>query len=51
MKYQELFKEPYNDAFAGGTVAIQIGKEIWVGAAGNGDRIARFPAAQSHQSQ
>ena len=48
MKFQELIRYPYGDAFSFGTVAIQVGKEIWVGAV-RGDRIAVFPA--THQSQ
>jgi len=43
MKFQELIHYPYGDAFSFGTVAIQVGKEIWVGAV-RGDRIAVFPA-------
>jgi sugar lactone lactonase YvrE len=45
MKFQELIRYPYGDAFSVGTVAIQVGKEIWVGAV-RGDRIAVFPATQ-----
>jgi hypothetical protein len=51
MKFQEIIREPYTDAFAGGTVAIQVGNEIWVGVSGNGERIARFPAVRARQSQ
>jgi hypothetical protein len=43
LKVQELIRYPYNDAFNFATVAIQIGREIWVGSV-RGDRIARFPA-------
>jgi hypothetical protein len=43
MKFDELIRYPYGDAFSFGTVAIQVGKEIWVGAV-RGDRIAVFPA-------
>jgi hypothetical protein len=43
LKVQELIRYPYNDAFNFSTVAIQIGREIWVGSV-RGDRIARFPA-------
>jgi sugar lactone lactonase YvrE len=49
MTFQELIRYPYGDAFSFGTVAIQVGKEIWVGAV-RGDRIAVFPATQQ-QSQ
>lgn len=45
MKLQELIRYPYGDTFSAGTVAIQVGKEIWVGAV-RGDRIAVFPATQ-----
>ena len=50
LKVQEIIRYPYNDVFTVGTVAIQVGKEIWVGSV-RGDRIARFPATQSPQSQ
>jgi len=45
LKTQELMRQPYNDTFGAGTVAIQVGKELWVGSF-RGDRIARFPVAQ-----
>lgn len=45
MKSQELVRYPYSDTFSLGTVAIQVGREIWVGTV-RGDRIAVFPAAQ-----
>jgi sugar lactone lactonase YvrE len=45
LKVQELIRQPYNDAFGAGTVAVQVGKELWVGSF-RGDRIARFPLAQ-----
>lgn len=45
LKFQELVRYPYSDAFSWGTVAIQIGKELWVGS--GGDRIAIFPAPES----
>jgi hypothetical protein len=44
LKVQELIRYPYNDTFNFSTVAIQIGKEFWVGSV-RGDRIARFPAS------
>ena len=50
LKFQELVRYPYSDAFSSGTVAIQIGKEIWVGSV-RGDRIAIFPAAQTQLSR
>jgi len=49
MKSQELVRYPYNDSFGVGTVAIQVGREIWMGSV-RGDRIAIFPATQQ-QSQ
>src|SRR5262245_3104534 len=45
LKVQEIIKHPNGDTFGSGTVAVQIGKEIWVGSY-RGDRIAIFPAAQ-----
>ena len=41
---QEILRYPSNDLVILGTVAIQVGEEIWVGGVGGGDRIARFPA-------
>jgi hypothetical protein len=49
MKSRELVRYPFNDTFSTGTVAIQVGREIWVGSV-RGDRIAIFPATQQ-QSQ
>jgi hypothetical protein len=46
LKFQELVRCPYSDALSSGTVAIQIGKELWVGTV-RGNRIAIFPAALS----
>jgi hypothetical protein len=43
LKITNLISYPFNDAFGFSTVAIQIGKEFWVGSV-RGDRIARFPA-------
>ena len=43
MKFQELVRYPYGEAFSTGTVAIQVGKEIWLGSV-RSDRIAVFPA-------
>jgi hypothetical protein len=45
LKVQEMFRHPNTPAFGAGTVALQVGKEIWVGSF-RGDRIAVFPAAQ-----
>ena len=28
---KELIREPYADTFGAGTVAVQVGKELWVG--------------------
>jgi sugar lactone lactonase YvrE len=50
LKFQELVRYPYSDAFSVGTVAIQIGRELWMGSV-RGDRIAIFPAGQSLQSR
>ena len=50
LTFQELVRYPYNDAFSLGTVAIQIGREIWVGSA-RGDRIALFPETASKASR
>jgi hypothetical protein len=46
LKFQELVRQPYGDVLTAGTVAIQIGKELWVGSV-RGDKIAIFPAAPS----
>ncbi|HJZ72319.1 MAG TPA: hypothetical protein VKE51_11305 [Vicinamibacterales bacterium] len=43
LKVQDLIRYPYNDTFNFSTVAIQLGKEIWVGSV-RGDRVARFQA-------
>jgi sugar lactone lactonase YvrE len=43
LKVTELINQPNNQQFASGTVAVQIGKELWVGSF-RGDRIAIFPA-------
>jgi sugar lactone lactonase YvrE len=42
LKFQELVNYPNNEAFASGTVAIQMGSELWVGSV-RGDRLAIFP--------
>jgi hypothetical protein len=46
LKAQEIVRQPNSDVFGAGTVAIEVGKELWVGSF-RGDRIARFPAVQS----
>ena len=40
----EIVRYRSNDLFILGTVAIQVGDEVWVGGIGGRDRIARFPA-------
>ena len=42
MKLQEIVNYPSTAVFAGATVALQVGKEIWIGTA-RGDRVARYP--------
>ena len=41
---REVLRRPNSQAFGAGTVAVEIGKEYWVGSY-RGDRIAIFPAA------
>ena len=41
---EEIVRYPSNDHIILGTVAIQVGNEIWVGGVGGGDRIGRFAA-------
>jgi len=43
LKVQEIIRHPNSPEFGNGTVAVQIGKELWVGSF-RGDRIAIFPA-------
>jgi sugar lactone lactonase YvrE len=43
LKVQEVLVQPNNAAFGAGTVAVEVGKELWVGSF-RGDRIARVPA-------
>lgn len=43
MTVQQLIDYPSNEAFIFGTVAVQIGQEIWFGGIAGTDRIARFP--------
>ena len=45
LKVQDIVRYPYNDVFNFSTVAIQVGKEMWVGSV-RGDKIARFPTGQ-----
>ena len=40
---EEIVRYPSNDVFVLGTVALQVGDEIWLGGIGGSDRIARFP--------
>ena len=40
---REILSYPSNDYLILGTVAIEVGNEIWVGGIAGGDRIARFP--------
>ena len=42
---EEVVRYPSNDLLILGTVAIQIGDEIWVGGVAGGERIARFPVS------
>jgi sugar lactone lactonase YvrE len=42
LKVTEVIRQPNSPEFGAGTVALQVGKEIWVGSF-RGDRIARFP--------
>ena len=42
---EEVVRYPSNDLLILGTVAIQIGNEIWVGGVAGGERIARFPVS------
>jgi sugar lactone lactonase YvrE len=42
LKITDQVRYPFNDAFNFSTVAVQIGKELWLGSV-RGDRIARFP--------
>jgi hypothetical protein len=46
LKVQELITQPNMNGFGSGTVAVEVGKELWVGSF-RGDRIARFPAPQT----
>ena len=39
---REVVRLPFSPSFAAGTAALQVGKEIWLGAV-RGDRVARYP--------
>jgi hypothetical protein len=43
LRVQEILKLPYAKGFGAATVAVQIGKEIWIGT-NRGERIGHFPA-------
>ena len=43
MKYREIINNASSNEVPFSTVAVQVGKELWVGSA-RGDRIARYPA-------
>lgn len=43
MSVKEILKQPYEAGFGAATVAVQVGKEIWIGT-NRGDRIGYFPA-------
>src|SRR3989454_12613876 len=45
LKVQEIIRQPNSSEFGSGTVALQIGQEVWVGSF-RGDRIAIFPVPQ-----
>lgn len=45
LEVRKIIRYPYNDVFSFATVAVQVGKEVWVGSV-RGTRIARFPATQ-----
>jgi hypothetical protein len=47
LKVQALIRYPFNDVFNFSTVAVQVGKEIWVGSV-RGDKVARFPGGPAH---
>tara|TARA_B110000858_G_scaffold3502_1_gene4041 strand:- start:13451 stop:14479 length:1029 start_codon:yes stop_codon:yes gene_type:complete len=42
--WQEIFTYPSNDYLRLGTVAIQVGDELWIGSVAGSTRIARIPA-------
>jgi hypothetical protein len=40
-----IIREPYNDMFSVGTVAVEVGRQIWVGST-RGDKIAIFNSTE-----
>ena len=42
---RDVIREPAKPSFGAGTVAVEVGNQIWVGSF-TGDRIAIFPAAR-----
>lgn len=46
LKVQQIITQPNGESFGAGTVAVEVGKELWVGSF-RGDRIARFPLPQA----
>jgi sugar lactone lactonase YvrE len=50
LKYQEIINYPSSAEVSFATVAVQIGKELWVGSS-RGDRIARYPATGLRKPQ
>jgi hypothetical protein len=45
LKVTDVIREPASPAFGAGTVAVEVGNQIWVGSF-RGDRIAIFPSAR-----
>jgi sugar lactone lactonase YvrE len=45
LRVTEIVRHPNSQEFGAGTVALQVGKELWVGSF-RGDRIARFPVTK-----
>jgi hypothetical protein len=45
MVVRDVIREPATPAFGAGTVAVEVGDQIWVGSF-RGDRIAIFPASR-----
>jgi hypothetical protein len=43
LRVREVVRHPDTPAFGAGTVAVEVGKELWVGSY-RGDRLAIFPA-------
>jgi glucose/arabinose dehydrogenase len=46
---REILRHPNTPAFANGTVAVEVGRELWVGTF-RGDRLAIFPAPASAEA-